>query len=137
MRNQGGDLVPEHHAVPLRVRFRDHGQVLARAGAGEVEGEAHDPLHPAAGEDRGLGRHLLRQAAMGAPALAGIFALAVLAHDHPVEVAGPDVAQRRDDAGQDAGRADVGVLIEALADGSRSPHKVTWSGMFGSPTAPK
>ena len=67
---------------------------LRRAGAGDVEGEAHDPLDAAAGEDRDLGRDFLGQAAMGAAALAGIFAFGVLPHDHPVQVARADIAQR-------------------------------------------
>ena len=53
---------------------------------------------------------------MHAPAVAGVLALAVLAHDHPVEVARPHVSQRRGDAGQNAGGVHVGILIEALAD---------------------
>src|SRR5690554_5821368 len=50
---------------------------------------------------------------MAAPALPGIFALAVLAHDDAVESA---PTQGPLDAGQQAGGADVGVLIEGLAD---------------------
>ena len=38
--------------------------------------------------DRDVGRDLLGQAAMDAAADAGIFALGILAHDHPVEFAG-------------------------------------------------
>ena len=91
--DEGGDLVPEHHAVALGVGFRHHGEVLARAGAGALEGVAHDPLDADAGEDRDLGRDLLGQAAMGAAAMAGILALAVLADDEPVEIAGADVAR--------------------------------------------
>ena len=114
--DEGGDLVPEHHAVPLGVGLGDHGQVLARAGAGDVEGDAHDPLHAAAGEDGDLGGDLLGQAAVRAPALTGILALRVLAHDHPVQVARVHVAQGRGHAGQHPRRADVGVLVQALAD---------------------
>src|SRR3546814_452071 len=47
---------------------------------------------------------------------AGTLALAVLAHDHPVQVGRRAVAQRAADAGQQARRPHVGVLIEALAD---------------------
>ena len=53
---------------------------------------------------------------MHAPADAGIFALGVLAHDHPVELRPRHVAQRARDARQDAGRPHVGVLVERLAD---------------------
>ena len=62
--------------------------------SGEREGVAHDALDPGAGEDRDLGRHLARQADMGAPALPRIFALGILAHDDPVEIRRRDVAER-------------------------------------------
>ena len=52
----------------------------------QLEREAHDPGDAGAGEDRHLGRDLLRQAAMRAAALAGILAFGILAHDHPVEL---------------------------------------------------
>ena len=89
---------------------------LRGAAARNVERKSHDPFDAAPGEDRGLGRNLFRQAAMCAAAVAGVFALAVLAHDHPVEVAGTYVAQRRGYAWQDARRAHIGVLVKALAD---------------------
>jgi hypothetical protein len=47
---------------------------------------------------------------------AGIFALRILAHDHPIELRAGDQAQRTDDAGQYARGTNVGVLIERLAD---------------------
>src|ERR1700679_2977053 len=53
---------------------------------------------------------------MHAAAAAGILALRILAHDDPIEFRAGDVAQRADDAGQYARGADVGVLIERLAD---------------------
>ena len=115
-RDECGDLVPEHQAVALSVGFRHHGEVLARACRGLGEGIAHDPLDAGAGEDCHLGRHFLLHAAMGAAADAGVFALGILADDQPVEVGRVDVAQRAGDAGQDARRADIGVLVEPLAD---------------------
>ena len=59
---------------------------------------------------------LVRQAAMRAPALPGIFAFRILAHDHPVELAAVNAAQRTGDARQNARRPDIGVLVERLAD---------------------
>ena len=53
---------------------------------------------------------------MHAPAGAGIFALRILAHDHPVEFRAVDRAQRADDPRQHAYGTDIGVLIERLAD---------------------
>ena len=41
------------------------------------------------------------------------------------------IAQRAAHARQDAHRADIGVLVEALADGRRSPQRVTSSGRSG------
>ncbi len=116
LRHLGRDLVPHHHAVALGVGLGDHGQQLARPRLGEREGVAHDPGDTGAGEDHHLGADLMRQAAMRAAALAGILALRVLAHDHPVQLLGGDLAQWAGDAGQDARRADVGVLVERLAD---------------------
>src|SRR5262245_66625683 len=52
---------------------------------------------------------------------ARILALGILAHDDPVEVAGPDTAQRAGHAGQQPGRAHVRVLVEALADRETEP----------------
>ena len=59
VRYQRRDLVPEHHAVALRIGLGDDGELLARTRARDVEGEAQDPLDAAAGEDRGLGGDLL------------------------------------------------------------------------------
>ena len=56
-----------------------------------------------------------------ASAVAGILAFGILAHDHPVEIARTDIAQRRRDARQDLGRPHIGVLVEALADRQPQP----------------
>jgi hypothetical protein len=115
-RDRGGDLVPHHHAMALRVRLGDDGEELARTRLRQLESVAHDPGDAGAGENGELGADFLGQAAMNAPAGAGVFAFGVLADDDPVEVARADAAQRRLDAGQDPGGSDVGVLVEALAD---------------------
>ena len=105
-------LVPEHHRIFLRVRFRHRGE-LAAPRARLLEGEAQDAFDPGAGENGCLDRHLVRRADMHAPAGARIFAFGVLADAENVEVAAP---QRTLDALEKAVRADVGVLREALAD---------------------
>ena len=92
------DLVPQHHAVALRVRLGDQRQVLARPLARQLEGEAVHALDAAAREGRDLHRDFVRQAGVHAAAGAGILALGVLAHDHPVDLV--RVAHRRGDAGQ-------------------------------------
>ena len=53
-------LVPDHHAVTLRVRLRHDGQELARPRAGQVERKAQDALDARAGEDRNVGRNFNR-----------------------------------------------------------------------------
>jgi hypothetical protein len=59
--------------------------------------------------------------AMRAAADARIFAFGVLTHDHPVEVAGLASLERCIDAGEYPCRAQVGVLVEALADRQTQP----------------
>ena len=51
-----------------------------------------------------------------APAHARIFAFRVFTHDDPVQVFLRAALERAVDAGQDAGRAHIGVLVETLAD---------------------
>jgi hypothetical protein len=86
-----GDLVPHHHAMPLRVRFCNDGEEFSRARLRQLEGIAHDALDADAGEDGDFGADFLRQPAMYPSAAAGIFAFGVFAHDHPVEIAGADM----------------------------------------------
>ena len=112
----GGDLVPHHQAEFLRVRLGDDGEVLARPLAGAVEGEAHDPLDAAAGEDRHLGRHFLRQTPMGSAALARVLALGVLSHADHVDVGGA----------QPGSEAVQGVL-DAFAEGIRFLRRAKWN----------
>ena len=82
----------------------------------EREGKAEDALDACTGHDRDVGRDLDRQAAMRPPADAGIFALRILAHDHPVELGAAHLAQRARYPRQDAGGTDIGILVERLAD---------------------
>ena len=121
-RDLGGDLVPHHHAVTLRVRLGDDGEQLARARAGEREGEAHDACDAGAREDRDLGCDLLGQAAMRRARPAPAYSPSEFSRTITQSSSGPrDVAQRARDAGQDAGRPDVGVLVERLADREPQP----------------
>ncbi len=110
------DLVPHHHRMALRVALGDHGQQLAGARLRQLEREAHDALDADAGHHRHVGRGLDRVALVDAAADAGVLAFGVLAHDDPVQVLGLAALQRAVDAGQDARRAHIGVLVEALAD---------------------
>ena len=92
------------------------GQQLAGPRLRQPEGEAHDALDAGAGHHRHVGGGLDRVALVDAAADAGVLALGVLAHDDPVQVLGPAALERAVDAGQDARRPHVGVLVEALAD---------------------
>jgi hypothetical protein len=82
----------------------------------ELEGEPHDSLDPDARHHRDVGRRLDRVALVDAAADPRVLAFGVLAHDDPVQGVARAAAQRRLDAGQDAGRPHVRVLVEALAD---------------------
>ena len=81
------DLIPQHHAMALGIRLGDERQVLARALPRQLEGEAMHALDAAASEGGDLHRHLVLEAGVHAAARARVFALGVLAHDHPVDVA--------------------------------------------------
>ncbi len=122
--NLAADRVPEHHAVALGIGFGHDGQQPAGSAHRKIAGEAGDPLDAGAGEDRDIHADLDRQPPMRTTADAGIFALAVLAHDHPVDGTAELRPQRARQAGQQARRPDVGVLIEALADGeAQTPER--------------
>ena len=116
----GGDLrkyfVPHYHAVALRVGFGNQGQLPARALTRQRERKAMDAFDTRAGKDGNFGGDLLRQSLVRAAALTRVFALGILAHDHPVEIGRRGKFQRRIDARQHARRTHVGVLVEALAD---------------------
>lgn len=53
---------------------------------------------------------------MRGSAVAGIFTFAILADDYPVEITGSAVRKRRFGAAENLGGADVGVLLEGLAE---------------------
>ncbi len=127
------DLVPHHHGVTLRVRLGDDGQELSRPRLGQAEGEPHDPLDAGAGEHRHIRRGFQRRALVHPAADAGVFALGVLAHDDPIELAAVDVAQRRRDPRQHARRPHIGVLIERLADGKPQAPQGDVVGHVGRP----
>lgn len=58
---------------------------------------------------------LPRAAAVGTATLTRIFALAIFADDHPIEVTMFTVTKRGLSAWEDAGGAHVGVLLKRLA----------------------
>ena len=117
LRDLGGDLVPHHHAVALRVRLRDDRQELARARLRQPEGVAHDAGDADAGEDR----RPRSPTSSGRPRCArppwpeyspSEFSRTITQSRSP----GPHLRSGERDARQDPGRPHVGVLVEALAD---------------------
>ena len=81
-----GDFVPENEAVALGIAFRDDGEKFPGTFLGFGEGEAHDALDAVAGEDGDFGGGFPGETGVGAAALAGVFAFAVLADDEDVEI---------------------------------------------------
>ena len=100
-RDLGRDLVPHHHRVPLRVALGDDGEQLSRPRRASLNAKRRIRSTPARVIIETSVADLDRQAAVHAAADAGVFALAVLAHDHPVEVfaCGSASAARRCRAG--------------------------------------
>ena len=126
--------------MPWRWAFDLVTSVSCRLGRerGELEGKAHDPLATRAGEDRGSvptswGRP--RCTRPPAPAYSpSVFSRTTTQS----RSAGPGVARSGEvDARQQARRADVGVLVEALADREPQPPERDIVRDAGAPTAPK
>ena len=111
------DFIPHAEDVLLGVRFGHAGQPFPRPAPGQFEGEAHDALDTSVGEDDGLNGALEWRSAVRAAPGAAVLPLGVLAHDDEIDVADGLTPQRAAHAGQEIGGANVGVLIEALADG--------------------
>jgi hypothetical protein len=111
-----GDLVPHHHGMPLRVALGHDGEVPAGTRPRQFEGVAQDALDAGARHHRNVGRDLDRMPLVHPAADTRVLALRVLADDHPVQVIRLATLERSVDAREDSRRADVRVLIEALAD---------------------
>ncbi len=118
----GGDVVegavPEDHAVALGVGLGDGSDAFAAiAAAGEFEGVADDAFAAATGEDRCLDGDFVGLVVIEEAADLRVLAFGVFADDDHVDIAGVAVGERGVDAVEEDGRADVGELIEAAADG--------------------
>lgn len=94
LRHFGSDVIPHHQAMALCAGFRHHGQLFPWPWPHQLDDKAHDRRDVDPGEDGNL---------------PGIFAVGVLAHDHPIQIAGID-------PDEDPGRAHVGKLHQQLAD---------------------
>ena len=102
---------------------------------GETEGLARDPLDPAPGEDRLLGRPARSAARVHPPADLRVLALDVLAHDDDVDRR----VRRRAGSVRPAER--IGRRLTYWSNARRigisRPQSDTWSGTPGAPTAPR
>ncbi len=114
-------LIPVGHADGQPVGFCRRGQRFARAALRQLEGVAQDTVNAPAGKDRLLNHHFMLGAFIGAPAQSGIFAFGVLAHHVEIDIASLFPRQRAGDAGEQAHRAQVDVLIELAAELQQRP----------------
>ncbi len=122
-------LIPVRHGDGDAVGLGGRGQVARRAALRQIEGELEDAVHAGAAHDRFLDHDLALGAAVHAAADAGIFALGVLAHHVEIDRAGrarlaAAVDQRAADAGHQAYRTQVHVLVEAAPElQQRAPQR--------------
>ncbi len=100
--------------MALRIALGDHGQQFARTGLRETERKTHDAFNAGARQDGYVRGSFDRMALMHATAHARIFALRIFADNDPIQILGLAALQGSIDARQDAGRAHVRVLVEAL-----------------------
>lgn len=110
------NFIPQNHSVTLSITLGNNSQKLARALLSGLESESHNTFHSVAGEDRNFGCRLPRLACVGTATLARILAFTVLADNDPVEISNVAVAEGRLSTPEDSSGADVGILLEWLAD---------------------
>lgn len=110
-----GNLIPHDHSIALSITLRDDGEQLLPQPR-RLEREPHYTLHAVPRENRDFGRRLPWRAAVRSPALTSVLTLAVLADNHPVQIAGGAITKRRLRAAKDFCRSDVGVLLQRLTD---------------------
>lgn len=119
-----GNLIPQNHSVTLSIALGNNGQELARPLLSGLESETHDTLHGVASEDRNLGCRLPRLAGVRTTTLARILAFAVLANNDPVEIPNVAVAEGRLGTPEYSSGADIGILLEGLADSqTKTPER--------------
>ena len=108
-------LIPEGHADGQPVGFGGGGQGLTRAALRQLKGVAQDPVYAAAGEYRLLNHHLMFGPGVHASTERGVFPFGILPHHVEINIAGFFTRQRAGNAGKQAHRAQVDVLIELAA----------------------
>ncbi|MNT11430.1 hypothetical protein D3C72_1463090 [compost metagenome] len=109
-------LVPVRHGDGDAVRLGGRGQVLLGPFLGQFEREFQDAVHADAAHHGLLDHDFALGAREHAPADARILALGVLAHHVEVDIARLAAGQRALDAGHQAHRAQVYVLVERAAE---------------------
>lgn len=117
-RNLIKDLIPQHHPVPLRITLRHHRQPPPLPLLRRLKRKPHDPLDPHVRKNRQFRADRVLLVPVRRAALARVLALAVLAHDHPVQQRGllPARHQRTLRALQNPRGAHVRPLVEFFAD---------------------
>src|SRR5215475_3351406 len=113
-RDFAADVVPHHHRVLHRIRFGRARQSFAPLPR-QIESVAQHTLDAAPGEYDGLLGDLVRRALLETSAPAAIFAFGIFAHTDEVDLATAFVAKRALRPGEQLDRAQVDVLVEALA----------------------
>ena len=108
------NAIPENHAEPLRVGFRDGGDfAFLITSTGEVESVADDALDAVASENRGLHRDFGLVILMDEAADLRVFAFRVFTNDDHIHVAADEPFERRGHSSIQNGRPHIGELIEA------------------------
>ena len=108
-------LIPVRHADGQPVGFGGGGQGFTRAALRQFKRVAQDPVYAAAGEDRLLNHHLILGPGVHASAERGVFPFGILPHHVEINIAGFFTRQRAGNAGEQAHRTQVDVLIELAA----------------------
>src|SRR6478672_10180399 len=123
-RHLADQAAPDRPGVDQHVGLVDQGQLLARAALGAGERVADDPLDAERRIEGDLGGDLVRGSHTDRATVAGVGAFGPLADHHEVDLAGLTRnfwAERRGDAREDAGRAQVHVVVELEAQPQQQP----------------
>ncbi|SBL37239.1 Uncharacterised protein [Klebsiella oxytoca] len=116
LRHRFDALVPEGHADGEAVRFGRRGQGSARAALRQLKSVAQDAVNAAAGKHRLLNHHFMFGSRIHMAAKSGILPFGVFTNHVEIDIAGLFTRQRAGDAGEQAHRTQVDVLVEFAAE---------------------